>query len=259
MKTQNKLKSAHKLLNTSSETFMLIALIGLFALPFVVGKNLEPVVKEAEDQARNYRPSVQTVEPPVANNSNIVIATTNPNNVVRPTNYGMFGPQVAPTGSLENEDLAAGDSMKSMLDIANVQESNTSSTVSNNPQVLGVSTETVLSFEITENQNGLRYFDDYMVSVREESYQLKLMSNIRVNNVEVFSLKNTSGSKQTYRFNIEGLANSSGLTLYVDGNEFIKGVSELPNYITLNSGDEVSFSLSTGGPEKSIMISVSVY
>lgn len=40
-----------EILNASSETFMLIALVSLFAIPFVIGANIEPVVKTAESVA----------------------------------------------------------------------------------------------------------------------------------------------------------------------------------------------------------------
>jgi hypothetical protein len=42
--------------NTSSETFMLIALISLFAFPFAIAKNLEPAVKEAQSLTQISRP-----------------------------------------------------------------------------------------------------------------------------------------------------------------------------------------------------------
>jgi hypothetical protein len=41
-------QNLNRILNTSSQTFMLVALIGLFALPFVIAKNLEPAVRQAE-------------------------------------------------------------------------------------------------------------------------------------------------------------------------------------------------------------------
>jgi hypothetical protein len=50
-KQQTTLQKIGKYLNTSSETFMLIALVSLFALPFVIAANLEPIVKESENTA----------------------------------------------------------------------------------------------------------------------------------------------------------------------------------------------------------------
>ncbi len=71
-KKQNFLQKLGAILNTSSETFMLIALVGLFAMPFVIAKNLEPVVRESEASAnraviRNTAQRLQTQqENPVA-------------------------------------------------------------------------------------------------------------------------------------------------------------------------------------------------
>lgn len=52
-KKRSNYQTLHNLLNTSSETFMLVALISLFALPFVIASNLEPAVKQAEDVAKS--------------------------------------------------------------------------------------------------------------------------------------------------------------------------------------------------------------
>ena len=50
-----------KLLNTSSETFMLIALVSLFVLPVVIAKNLEPVVKSSVSQNINEVQNVAAI------------------------------------------------------------------------------------------------------------------------------------------------------------------------------------------------------
>lgn len=50
-KNQSIVHKVSGILNTSSETFMLIALIGLFAMPFVIAKNLEPVVRQSESSS----------------------------------------------------------------------------------------------------------------------------------------------------------------------------------------------------------------
>lgn len=58
-KKQSSFQKVSRLLNTSSETCMLIALIALFALPFVIASNLEPMVKDAEKSASAPFPTVQ--------------------------------------------------------------------------------------------------------------------------------------------------------------------------------------------------------
>lgn len=55
MQNENLLQKIVNLLNTSSQTFMLIALVSLFVLPIVMAKNIEPVVKSA------YKPSVTSL------------------------------------------------------------------------------------------------------------------------------------------------------------------------------------------------------
>ncbi len=65
MQKTNIFQKIADLLNTSSETFMLIALVSLFVLPIVMAKNLEPVVKSA------YQPSVVPNVQSVANNETV--------------------------------------------------------------------------------------------------------------------------------------------------------------------------------------------
>lgn len=55
-KQSSNYQSVVRVLNTSSETFMLVALIALFALPFVIASNLEPAVRDAERTARVVQP-----------------------------------------------------------------------------------------------------------------------------------------------------------------------------------------------------------
>lgn len=63
-KKESILKKINMVLNTSSETFMLIALIGLFAMPIIISKSLEPIVQEAN--TKNY-----TVAPIAQNNESL--------------------------------------------------------------------------------------------------------------------------------------------------------------------------------------------
>lgn len=51
MNNKKPLQKISEILNASSETFMLVALVSLFALPFVIGANIEPVVKGSESLA----------------------------------------------------------------------------------------------------------------------------------------------------------------------------------------------------------------
>jgi hypothetical protein len=87
-KNQSFLQKVGVVLNTSSETFMLIALVGLFALPFVIAKNLEPVVRENNATSRaiirtntasveeDEAPVAQVDEPAVPANTNVLGVST---------------------------------------------------------------------------------------------------------------------------------------------------------------------------------------
>ena len=75
------LQKIGKIFNTSSETFMLIALVSLFALPFAIAKNLEPAVKEAQSTAQITRPRVAQLNEAVktASTQDEVVPTKDPN------------------------------------------------------------------------------------------------------------------------------------------------------------------------------------
>jgi hypothetical protein len=78
MHKDNFFQKASNLLNTSSETFMLIALVSLFVLPVVMAKNLEPVVKNAYQG-----PTITSVSQPVTEAETNVLGISAENAVVK--------------------------------------------------------------------------------------------------------------------------------------------------------------------------------
>lgn len=73
------------LLNTSSQTVMLIALVSLFAMPVVIAKNLEPMVRDSSEVEKapvviehvdSVAKAVDNSIVPTATNSNVLGATT---------------------------------------------------------------------------------------------------------------------------------------------------------------------------------------
>lgn len=109
MQNENIMKKVIKLLNTSSETFMLIALVSLFVLPVVLAKNLEPVVKTSYQKELNSIQQTQSVAEVDATNTNgevLGISTKVP-----------FGPSVLLTETVKEDvqNLAFFDNHSSSL------------------------------------------------------------------------------------------------------------------------------------------------
>ena len=162
---------------------MLIALVSLFALPFVIGANLEPIIRDSESSAS---------------------ATS--------------GPII--TYPEDNPNLANTDS-----DVLGV-------TTTNNPLL------------VTENKDNLSFFNVNTSESGSTKYELSVETTQVFGRIELFSIKNDTTQKQTYRFNATQDDDADGTRyLYIDSSEFVIGTPDLPEYVHLETGETISFAL----------------
>lgn len=108
MQNENTMKKVIKLLNTSSETFMLIALVSLFVLPVVLAKNLEPVLKTSYQKELNSIQQTQNIaETDTSDKGDVLGAST----------IVAFGPSVVLTETVKEDvqNLAFFDNHSSSL------------------------------------------------------------------------------------------------------------------------------------------------
>jgi hypothetical protein len=183
---QTPLKRLGMVMSTSSETFMLVALIGLFSIPFVIASNLEPIVKQSETN----RPSEALVIP---------------NSVEESTQVAAVNPTTA------------------------------------EQQVLGVQTSTTV-LNILPSSMNLKFFEKNLAQTTEKNYVLELGTNQVFGKMSLFTLRNDSATKQTYKFNLENLGqDTTSLVLFIDNLEYRSVEGKLPDYVNLDVTESVTF------------------
>ncbi len=197
-------------LNTSSETFMLVALIALFAMPFVIAANLEPIVKDAEVSSNNIPVPQQHV------------ANVNPN-------------EVTPTDATANVDPATGAVFGT----------------ESNPNVLGVQTQEdddAVAFQVTPDATTKKYFAKFEPAQDPSHYALHVTSTQVFTKVSMFTVKNGGAKEHAYKINVTNNSKIKGTdrVLTVGTTTYKIGTDELPDYVTVQPGEELNFSLTTG-------------
>jgi hypothetical protein len=165
---------------------MLVALIGLFSIPFVIASNLEPIVKQSETN----RPSEALVIP---------------NSVEESTQVAAVNPTTA------------------------------------EQQVLGVQTSTTV-LNILPSSMNLKFFEKNLAQTTEKNYVLELGTNQVFGKMSLFTLRNDSATKQTYKFNLENLGqDTTSLVLFIDNLEYRSVEGKLPDYVNLDVTESVTF------------------
>lgn len=201
-------------LNISSESFMLFALVCIFAIPFVIAKSIEPAVQT--DSSSN----IAYIYVPV-NNTNTNLAVN--------TNQGS-GFQETPQE--ENQER-----------VANTDE--------NIPDVLGLVLENNNVFLSEDAKNSLNVslidqyeymFDKFEYSVTSnDEYRLRIASGKQMDGVEILRVANNSDESLLFSVDVRSFSGDVQFMKLQIG-DVIVNISDVvwPQYFTIEPSQEIS-------------------
>lgn len=234
-------KQISNVLDSSSEAFMLVALVGLFALPFVIGANLSAGTPESESNTTAVIYEQDFDDSGVAGVSDIE------DEFFSDEDYNVHS----------ESDEGSADVSGLELDTAFLQGEKESS----DGDVLGAATSDLASaptFEIIES-TGLDFFETFTTLFEGDQFRMQLGTNQVFDEMSLFILVNQSTDREIYKFDVNDNSESDGKSLYIDGLEYRVGTEKLPDYVTLEPEESVEFSFSSTASNTNVEVTVSQY
>lgn len=215
-------KKISEVLDSSSEAFMLIALFGLFSIPFVIGANL--VAVSGDDPNNSTASVVKYYDEPVANSDDGLGEIDLRKSTFATEGFEPIGDEVAEVDSTANENVLGVQTSENSGSEENVADDNKESS----------------KFTVEKNNQNLAQFNNVRISTEEDGYTVKFSSNDSFTKREMFRFKNTMGGTSAFKFDLKTTSNAA--SLFIDEVEF-NASDDLPEYITLDPNEEISVSV----------------
>ncbi|MCX8034892.1 MAG: hypothetical protein N3A71_01220 [Candidatus Dojkabacteria bacterium] len=212
-------------LNISSESFMLFALVCIFAIPFVIAKSIEPAVQ-------------------TDNSSNIAYIYVPVNNTN--TNLAANSGQGNTTENSQNQEISDNNLASNAITLPNVL----GLILENNNVIADQASQSLLKVNLVDEHEYM--FDKFEYSVTsEEEYRLRISSGKQMDGIEILRVVNSSTESRLFSVDVRSFSGDIQFIKLKVGDVAIN-ISDVvwPQYFTIEPTQEVSifFSYSSVKP-----------
>lgn len=259
---QNKnFKKLREVLDSSSEAFMLIALVGLFAMPFVIGSNLVAVTPDNSSSSVAYiykkDDEINTQEGDTTAGNTDTSSDSVALNQEDNSDFQLPGISNNSSSNLNESVLGEFDDNSDNINSATEVKTNTDL----NPFNVVAERYNQLSngFVVKTVDDTLSFFDYSNFSGSDIEKILKLRANQSFSKTAILKLSNDGYEVKSIKFGLKEMSSSLDLGNYIDSREVIMYVDdiefnsdELPEYINLKPGESVIISLSNNSETLSV-------
>ncbi len=216
-------------LNISSESFMLFALVCVFAIPFVIAKSIEPAVytDSSSNIAYIYVPVNNTNKSNLASNPTPVNETIEENAAQTNTQYNR---------TIDEPDTLASNT--ELPDVLGLIEEN--DPFMNNSDSQGFTVSLIDDYEYM--------FEKYEYSVTSNNeHRLRIASGKQMDEVQILKVKNNSDGAQLFSVDVRSFMGDIQF-MRVNIEDVSLNVSDVvwPQYFTIQSNQEMIISFSYG-------------